>query len=443
MNVKSEDKKVYFLFGLIALVGGMACIYIYRNLLAWPPIRSDGQGYYMYLPSVFVFHDIGMNFLDQVQDVGSFAKTYFESASGSMVDKYTVGTAVLQLPFFLMAHFLTSFFSPYQPDGFSILYQVFNVISACFYYFLGSVFAYKCTVQYTERRSAACIAICIITFGSNLFHYFTYDASFSHIYSYFLISLFCYLVISHEKKGSKLSQFEGGLCLGLITITRVPNIIIMLYYILYNVFSLETFKKRVAKIVKISNWIWAAIGMGIAIFPQILYWYLVTGSPIINSYSFGGNTFDQGFSNWNNPQILKVLFSVQKGIFFWCPILLIALIGYFWGSRLKKIKLGMCTSFCALVYVTSSWWTWCLGGGYSHRAFVDIMIFFIIPMAVVLEKISQLQFNIRMILYITIFAAVIWNVLSMYAYWRGVLSAGMNSWEDVTTMLQWYINFLN
>ena len=48
----------------VAILGlaGIICVNSLR--LNYPPIRSDGLGYYLYLPATFIFHDLGLPNLD-------------------------------------------------------------------------------------------------------------------------------------------------------------------------------------------------------------------------------------------------------------------------------------------------------------------------------------------------------------------------------------------
>lgn len=58
-------------------------------------IWSDGEGYYVYLPSVFIFHDFVK---DAVRDTG-YIKAFQDT--GKIFSKYTCGVAILEMPFFL------------------------------------------------------------------------------------------------------------------------------------------------------------------------------------------------------------------------------------------------------------------------------------------------------------------------------------------------------
>ena len=54
--------------------------------------------------------------------------------------------------------------------------------------------------------------------------------------------------------------------------------------------------------------------------PQLAIYYQATGRPLVSSYGALGFTFA-------SPHLFGVLFSVQKGLFFWSPLLLLAFAG--------------------------------------------------------------------------------------------------------------------
>ena len=58
--------------------------------------------------------------------------------------------------------------------------------------------------------------------------------------------------------------------------------------------------------------------------PQLAIYYQATGRVLVSSYGSMGFTF-------LSPHIWGVLFSVQKGLFFWSPLLLAAIAGFVGG----------------------------------------------------------------------------------------------------------------
>ena len=106
--------------GIAVLAFLLTAVFYGIGFFPFQPTHSDGNGYYMYLPAFFVYHDPGMHFLDQLaEDISGFSGTFFPMDTGQVVDKYTMGVAILQLPFFLAADILTKLFRPEAADGFA------------------------------------------------------------------------------------------------------------------------------------------------------------------------------------------------------------------------------------------------------------------------------------------------------------------------------------
>ena len=69
-----------------------------------------------------------------------------------------------------------------------------------------------------------------------------------------------------------------------------------------------------------------------------------------------------------------MLFSVQKGLFFWSPLLLAAIAGFVVGDRKKLPFLaGTAVVMAVDTYLIASWWDWQFGASYGHRGFIDIL----------------------------------------------------------------------
>ena len=75
-------------------------------------IKSDGLGYYSYLPALFIYGDYSQEFVKNKFSsyyVYNGMPDYMELIDNKLVDKYFLGTAVLMSPFFMTAHLLSSY----------------------------------------------------------------------------------------------------------------------------------------------------------------------------------------------------------------------------------------------------------------------------------------------------------------------------------------------
>lgn len=100
-------------------------------------ISSDACGYYAYLPAVFIYKDLQFSHFEKVEMSKEYYSTfttqdYRLKTEHGVIDKYYVGSGILWLPFFAIAHMSASSFG-YLPDGYSYPYQIAVNIAAIFY----------------------------------------------------------------------------------------------------------------------------------------------------------------------------------------------------------------------------------------------------------------------------------------------------------------------
>jgi hypothetical protein len=101
-----QRQPLRFFLLLVAVSGTIGIIVIYSLHLNYPPIRSDGVGYYLYLPAYFIYHDLSLQSIAEEHFGGlipEWTGAYLWKDSQSYVIKYPIGEAVLMMPFFIFA----------------------------------------------------------------------------------------------------------------------------------------------------------------------------------------------------------------------------------------------------------------------------------------------------------------------------------------------------
>jgi hypothetical protein len=190
----------------VAVLATVACLFIYGSKLNSPPIRSDGFGYYSYLPTIFIDHNLSFKLaLDNPPAIISPGINAYgiglDKPTGRIFDKYSPGTATLETPFFITADVFTQLTDGVR-TGYSQPYQVAIVTSGIFYLCLGTLLLYI-TIRRLFGKHIALVATLTIVFATNVFHYGTYDNSFSQIYSYAAVALYLYLLLKFMDLGKK------------------------------------------------------------------------------------------------------------------------------------------------------------------------------------------------------------------------------------------------
>lgn len=450
MTYLSKYKKTipFILFlGISILLMLFSVIYVYHiKVLNAPKVYSDGFGYFLYLPAFFIYHDFTFSFIDGWEHPFNLIQ-----AAGGLVNKYAVGTAVMESPFFLAAHLLSllkdSLTGSHTATGYTNLYQYFILFGGIFYWAIGTTYLYKLLTKYFNFSEKVSLLTCFfITYGTNLFHYASYDACFSHIYSYALFILFLYYLCWYESperqgKNKLIHTCIFGFLAGLIFMVRNTNILFVLIYVFYGVRSMNSLKLRFQTILRPRCALPIIITGFITLLPQLCYWHVSTGHWFI--YSYGSN---ESFY-WLAPQTLNWLFSVRKGLFFWNPILLLAVIGIVCAyKKHHKIYTGSVIFLILITYVSSAWWSWWYGGSFGQRVAVDFLCVFAIYIAYLFSLAENNKTKndhadnkrlslYRIILYGYCVLCTLWNLICMLGYWYRIIPSDGTTWQDIFNVL--------
>jgi hypothetical protein len=166
------------------------------------------------------------------------------------------------------------------------------------------------------------------------------------------------------------------------------------------------------------------IGAAIVIAPQPAIYYRATGRILVSSYG------DLGFQ-FESPQLFGVLFSVTKGVFFWSPILLLALAGLAIGGRheIRRFIRPAALFLIVNTYIIASWWDWQFGASYGHRGFVDSLPIFALGLATFFEWTSRRRALIPIVAGAT-GTAVALSTIQMIQYWNHVLPMSDLTWDQ-------------
>lgn len=350
-------------------------------------VGADAKGYYAYMPAVFVYQDLNFGFFDNIEKEKYFNKSgYYDYRSyhkGKVINKYFVGTAVAQAPFFICAHLLSGPLG-FDSDGYSKPYLISVTISSLFYLLLGLIFLSKTLNLYKIERWNNAIVLITFVFGSNLFCYSVIDNGFSHTYSFAFIAIFMYYVKRYFQYYKPKYIFYIAITLGLIVLIRPVNGLVI-FSIPFLSGSKKELKEGFSHLIgrfKIAT-ILASILAFVIVSIQLVIYKISTGSFLVFSYG------EEGF-NFLSPHMIDILFSYRKGLFLYTPIFLVSLFGTYSLYKKSKFESITLSAFLILVvYVLSSWWNWWYGGSFSSRVFVEYIPFFAILLGLLLKYIQQ------------------------------------------------------
>jgi hypothetical protein len=419
----ADDKNVFgFILNKYVLKQATLLIAVVMLFLTWQDgrfngnyINSDGKGYYAYLPAIFIYQDWDYTFVDE------YEKKYYEPANyfhfkneihEDIVNKYFAGAAILWLPFFLAAH-LGSMVMGLPTDGYAPLYQYAIGFAAIIYLLLALWGLKKLLELYGVNKYHIILIQVIIVFATPMYFYTTVDASFTHVYSFALITLFFYYAKRYFMHARAKHLYLLSLLLGLILLTRPTNIVV-LAALPFFAGSWQTFRDALLSLLKEYRQLAISILIMFAILCiQPILYYIQLGEFLVWAYT------DEGF-NFTSPQITNVLISYKKGLFVYTPVLIFALLGFFHLLRRNIYEAFSLFFYMLLVtYVISSWWSWSYGMSYGHRAFLDHYAVFGILFGMALGDNS---FKVwRYMIYLVTPVLIVVNLIQVYQYNHWIL----------------------
>lgn len=417
-------------YSVAAIAAAAVAAYILLYTVVRPsevPIRSDGYSYYVYLPSWFLYHDPSLTALANEWYGGpypEFTAIVRWPSTGRWLDPHPIGPALLMIPFFWAAHLL-SYWSNLPPDGFSFYYQHAAGLAGLFYFVTGLAILRR-LLEPHFTSGVVLATIVSITFGTNLFHYGTFDATFSHAFSFFLICAFLLAVERWWAAPRPIRSIMAGAIAGLIVLTRHTNVIFLVLLPLYGVTSAAEMRSRLAVLWerRVALAVLAVTTLAV-VAPQLILYRWITGAWLVSPYS----RLDMGFA-FRSPRIFGVLFSTEKGLFFWSPLLLLAVAGVFVASRwAKQLVLPATIVFLVDLYLIASWRDWQFGGSFGHRGFTDALGL-AAPFLASAFAWSVGGSRVRRAVPVVAACAVLLSALQMAQFWMGVLPIANTTWTQ-------------
>lgn len=414
----------------------------YANYKSFLQGGGDSWGYYSYLPATFVYHD-----LKTIEGTLARRAKYNEGSvrrleNGSIqieeahkygdntVIKYTCGVAILNLPFFLIAHTFCKLTHLFPADGYSLPYNLLIALGTLFYGILGLWFVRKLLLKYFSDNITTIVLIGL-ALGTNLY-YFSVSGGIgmSHAYLFALYAI-CLLAIDkfYDTQQKRYAVFIG-LATGFITLIRPNEIIILFFPLLWNVVSPSGLKKRV-RFIGENFYLFATMATVflISVSPQVVYWLALTGKPVF--YSYTGEKFD-----FLHPHIKDGLLGYKNGWLTYTPIMYVSVAGLlFLPKYFKKAALAIYTFLPIHVYVIYSWWCWNYINGYGSRPMVETYAILALPFASFLSFIRNQKIIFKILAGIFLVFCIFLNLFQTWQFKKGLIWTEDSNYAFYKTML--------
>ncbi len=393
----------------------------------------DVSGYYFYLPAIFIYKDLKkqsfkQDIFDKYKPAGSMYQS-FEHPSGNLVMKYSAGQAVMLSPFFFLGH-IAAKISGADADGFSRPYQFFIALGSLFIAILGLIMLRLILLRFFSDTVAA-LSILAISLATNYLDYASINGAMTHNYLFTVYCAAILLTMRYYKNPSLGKAIGIGVIVGIAALTRPTEIIIVLIPILWGVKDFSSLRLRITDFIKgdkRKHFISAFLAMAAIGSIQPIYWKYVTGEWLVYSYE------GQGFS-WLKPHILNCTIGYEVGWITYSPIVILALVGFFFlWRKYRDIFLAVFAVCLLAMYISFAWDEWKYGGSLGMRAMVQYYPLLAFPMAAFIEAIWKKK--ISKLVFITVLAICIYLMgWWVYRAHRGTFFAA----GEITKNYYWHI----
>jgi len=247
-----------------------------------------------------------------------------------------------------------------------------------------------------------------IALATNLFYHGTFLAM-AHGFLFFDFCLLIWLTIKFYSDPGDKKAFSLGLVIGLIALTRVPEVISVLIPLLWGVTTVKDIKER-SKFLR-ENYryvVLAGLAFVIVFSLQVAYWYYTSGQLFFDPYE------GEGF-NFLKPQIWQGWFSFSNGWLIYTPIMGLSLIGWF---KLKKYCKDPWLATLVLVvlhvYIHYSYYVWVYYPGFGQRPMIEMYPILSFGLA----AFFMYCFRRKTLNWIPVLSVVLFSTLNFFQSWQ-------------------------
>lgn len=396
-------------------------------------ISYDAAGYYLYLPSIF-YDDLGkINHKDAIIKKYNPFGCNFEDANKKIgenyVLKYTSGVAILELPAFIVAHFIATYFN-FPVDGFSLPYQICINFWSILFGIFGLWILRNVLLKYFNDNSVA-ITLFTICIASNLYNFISFSGSMSHSYLFTLYVFLLFYIDKLYENPSYKTSFLLGLIAGFIVMIRPIEMICLILIFGWKVASVNEIKDRFQFIRQhFSKFLLFAFSAFLIGSIQLIYWKIYAGKWLFWSYGA-----DEGF-NFLKPHIINWLISYKKGWLMYTPVMLLSIIGFYALYKIKRKLFFACFIFVIFnIYWCSAWNCWWYGGSFSQRSVVQSYVVLAFPLTAFFQSISTK----KILFYLSLLFVVFCCWLNLLMTYQAYTSKGIMENELMSKMYYWKI----
>lgn len=360
-----------------------------------PYLRGEGNGYYAYVRSLVLDHDL--RFDDEYRRGDpAFVSQSFRKADGQpwppmvlpggyLRNQWSVGPSLLWIPSFAEAHlavlFLRELGRDVAADGYSLPYRLACALATAGYAFLGLFLACRAAARFAGPGPAL-LATVALWLASSLPVYVYFLPFYSHALASFGVSVFLWYWLTRRPLVHTRQWLAWGLAGGLVwQLEPLAGLVLVAAAVEW----VAALRPAPGHALTVDGWgtavTRAAAFAGAAVAaaaPQLVIKSILHGSALRTG------TLNRYF--WDAPRLLDVGFASEHGLFLWTPVLLVSLAGLLMLCRGEPVAgAGLLAAFATTYYVVSCYEAWHGISSFGNRFFVCLTPAFVVGAAVALR----------------------------------------------------------
>jgi len=429
-----------------------------------PIVHGDGVGYYAYARATLIQHNLHFEedwrhgnqyFAQSRTGAGGQILPEEYTETGYISNLFTVGPAILWLPFLVLAHVFVLvcdlFGAHIAANGFSLPYLIAMAIGTAFYGFLGLLLSFSLARKYVGEKWAFLATLGVWT-ASSLPVYMYFNPAWSHAHSAFTVALFLWYWERTRTSRSTAQWILLGLISGLMVEVYFPNGVFLLVPL---VESIRTYARFQAVGMRQVRTLFLQNVLFLVVLIATLIPTFVTRKIVYGGYLRFG-TYPHLAWDWSAPYWRQVLFSADHGLLTWTPLLGFALVGLFFAPRQARIvALYLGTGAAAFYYLISSYPYWDGLSAFGNRFFISVTPIFVFGLAALLEFVAR-HFSSQRTSFVTLAVVLVcfslWNFGFVFQWGAHLIPVrGPISWsemvhnqfevvpKDIATQLRTYV----
>ncbi len=410
--------------------------------LVTPRLRgADEIEYFAYLRSFVFDHDLHFeneyrHFYERdPQGLRGFRSTFLdrrEEATGRPINFAPLGTALLWSPFFLLAHagvlLARGLGATVPADGFSTPYVAAVCLASAFYAFLGLLLTHRILVRWARvGEAAATLSVLALWLGSPVLYYVTLAPGFGHACSLFTVALLVFLFLrARDREGEGVRPGDWalvGAAVGLAALVREQDGLLI---VIPGAWLLAQLPRRPWVTLQRAAMVLATAALSFT--PQLLAYRALNGH-------LGPSRLVGRKMSYASPHLLEVLFDPGHGLFFWTPLLLLAVAGLVLAlvrpatPETRRLSMLLTLGLLAQVWINGCIESWSQAGAFGSRRFVGVTVVFAWGLAALVDRLLPRLGRAPVAALLAVF--VWWNVSLMVQFGLRLMDRQRLEWPRV------------